>query len=498
MKVLVANRGEIAVRVLRSCRELGLKSVAVFSEGDENALHTRYGNEAICIGPAEAAASYLNITAVIKAAKKTGAEAIHPGYGFLSESAEFARAVEAEGMTFIGPTPETIALTGNKLEARRIAQEVGLPVLSGADNPIAGEVPAGLAEQINYPILIKAVAGGGGRGIRLARGPEEFEQMYQSARKEALAAFGNDTVYLERLVQSARHIEVQILGDGLGRTLCMGERECSIQRRRQKLIEEAPAPNLPEEVRNRLYEDAMRLAKALKYRSLGTIEFLMDQEQNYYFIEVNPRIQVEHPVTETVTRTDLVGAQLQLALDGRLAYNQDQLSLQGWAIEARVLAEDPENGFLPAGGTIEYLKEPGGPGVRVDSAIYAGMQVATEYDSLLAKVIAWGEDRPHAIRRLERALDEFMIGGVPTDLDFLIQILGSESFRGGRADTTYLDHFKLIPVRSGSNMEMELALAAAWMAHQTEPPPDKGNCNEYGGGMWLQQAWREQMNGFHS
>ncbi len=493
MKVLVANRGEIAVRILRSCKELGIPSVAVYSEGDENALHTRFADEAVCIGPAEASASYLNIQAVMDDVQKTGSDAVHPGYGFLSENAIFAQAVEDAGKIFVGPKPETIALTGDKLEARRVAREAGLPVLSGSDGPIAGDIPAGMAENIRYPILIKAVAGGGGRGIRLARGPEEFEQMYQGARKEALAAFGNETVYLEQLVQFARHIEVQILGDGRGHTLCLGERECSIQRRRQKLIEEAPAPNLPAAVRQRLYEDALRLARALNYRSLGTIEFLMDQEENYYFIEVNPRIQVEHPVTEAVTRTDLVGAQLQLALQGTLAYKQEQVAMQGWAIEARVLAEDPENGFLPAGGLIGYLKEPGGLGIRVDSALYPGMQVTTDYDSLLAKVIAWGEDRPHAIRRLERALSEFRIGGVPTDLEFLTQILGSESFRGGKADTTYLDHFKLIPVRPEHSMERELALAAAWMTHQDKPTTTLPR--EADKGMWRQESWREQMRG---
>jgi acetyl-CoA carboxylase biotin carboxylase subunit len=493
MKVLVANRGEIAVRILRSCKELGIRSVAVYSDGDENAMHTRLADEAVRIGPAEASESYLSIRAVMEAAKQTNSDAIHPGYGFLSENASFARAVEDEGLVFVGPKPETIALTGDKLEARRVAREAGLPVLSGSDGPIAGEIPAGMADKILYPILIKAVAGGGGRGIRLARGPEEFEQMYQAARKEAMAAFGNDTVYLEQLVQFARHIEVQILGDGRGHTLCLGERECSIQRRRQKLIEEAPAPNLSATLRQRLYDDAVRLAQALNYRSLGTIEFLMDQDENYYFIEVNPRIQVEHPVTEAVTRTDLVGAQLQLAFHGSLAYKQAQVAMQGWAIEARVLAEDPENGFLPSGGMIDYLKEPGGLGIRVDSALFPGMYVSTDYDSLLAKVIAWGEDRSHAIRRLERALGEFRIGGVPTDLDFLSQILGSESFRGGKADTTYLDHFKLIPVRSEASMEKELALAAAWMTHQEQPSAKPAQVAAPN--FWRQQSWREQMRG---
>jgi acetyl-CoA carboxylase biotin carboxylase subunit len=493
MKILVANRGEIAVRILRSCKELGLKSVAVFSESDEHALHTRYADEAVCIGPAQASLSYLNIGAVMDAARQVGADAIHPGYGFLSENNEFARAVEDAGLIFVGPTPETIGLTGDKLEARRIAKESGLPVLSGSDGPLNGEIPAELAKQILYPILIKAVAGGGGRGIRLARNAREFEQMLHAAQHEAMAAFGNDTVYLEQLVQSARHIEVQILGDGRGDYLCLGERECSIQRRRQKLIEEAPAPHLTPSQRQHLYDDALRLAKALNYRSLGTIEFLMDPEGNYYFIEINPRIQVEHPVTEMVTRTDLVGAQLILATQGDLCYDQNQVAMQGWAIEARVLAEDPENGFLPASGEIEYLKEPGGPGIRVDSALYTGMTVTTDYDSLLAKVIGWGVDRPHAIRRLLRALGEFQIAGVPTDLEFLTQIIDSDSFQVGKADTTFLDNLKLIQVRPEADLEKEMALAAALLKHYAKDratgltTPDAN--------YWQMTGWREQMRG---
>jgi acetyl-CoA carboxylase, biotin carboxylase subunit len=491
VKVLVANRGEIAVRVLRSCQELGLKSIAVFSDSDDHALHIRYADEAVNIGPAQASQSYLNIDAVLDAARKTGANAIHPGYGFLSENPEFAKAVEDQGMIFIGPDPVTIALTGDKLEARRVAKEAGLPVLSGSDGPLQGEVPAELASQIRYPILIKAVAGGGGRGIRLARNAKEFDGMLQAARQEALAAFGNDTVYLEQLVQSARHIEVQIIGDGKGNYLCLGERECSIQRRRQKLIEEAPAPNLNPEKRQQLYDDALRLAKALNYRSLGTIEFLMDQDDNYYFIEVNPRIQVEHPVTEMITRTDLVGAQLQLAMHGNLCYRQHQVKMQGWAIEARVLAEDPENGFLPASGMIDYLKEPGGPGIRVDSALYTGMPVTTDYDSLLAKVIGWGIDRDHAIRRLLRALGEFQIGGVPTDLEFLSQIIGSDSFQDGKADTTYLDTFRPIPVKPEVDLEKEMALAAALLTHNSKdrPAAQSEDSHRY----WQMAAWREQM-----
>lgn len=491
MKVLVANRGEIALRILRACRELGFPSVAVYSEADEGALHTRYADEAVCIGPAAASESYLNPQAVLAAAKQTDAEAVHPGYGFLSENAEFAQAVEAAGMTFIGPAPETIALTGDKLAARRVAREAGLPVLPGPDVPISEAVPAELAEQVTFPVLIKAVAGGGGRGIRLARNSEELEQMVQAARKEAQAAFGDDTVYLEPLVRKARHIEVQILGDGHGNILCLGERECSIQRRRQKLIEEAPAPGLNVGQRQQLYESAQQLARGLNYRSLGTVEFLLDAEEKYYFIEVNPRIQVEHPVTEMVTGIDLVIAQLQQAVEPSLRYSQEQVMLRGWAIEARVLAEDPEAGFLPATGEITHLREPGGPGIRLDAALYLGMPVTADYDSLLAKVVAWGEDRNGAIRRLRRALGEFQIGGVPTDIEFLEQIIESKSFVDGRADTTYLDSFQPMRPIGEDTLEREVALTAALLAHQAQV--NSQPLQQTSDNLWQMVAWREQM-----
>ena len=491
MKVLVANRGEIAVRILRACREMGLRSVAVYSEADREAMHTRYADEAVSIGPTPAGQSYLNIAAVLEAAQKSGADAIHPGYGFLSENPAFAQAVEQQGLIFIGPRSETIALTGDKLAARRIAREAGLPVLPGTDEPVSDAVGMDYTGQVVFPVLVKAVAGGGGRGIRLASTPEDLEVMVAAARQEAKAAFGDDTVYLEQLVQRARHIEVQILGDGEGNILCLGERECSIQRRRQKLIEEAPAPGLSFAFRSRIFEAAQSLAQKLNYRSLGTIEFLLDAEGKFYFIEVNPRIQVEHPTTEMVTGTDLVSAQLQLAADHSLRYSQEQVYMEGWAIEARVLAEDPEDGFLPATGHITHLQTPGGPGVRLDSALYLGMPVTSDYDSLIAKVIAWGEDRSVAIRRLCRALAEFHVGGVPTDIEFLTQILNSSSFVQGRTDTTYLDTFQLLP--SDGEEEQAAALTAAILVHQAQSKtaPVKSDTAS----LWQASAWREQMNG---
>ncbi len=493
MKVLIANRGEIALRIMRSCRELGFPTVAVYSEADQDALHTRYADESICIGPAAAAESYLNIEKVINAALTSGAEAVHPGYGFLSENATFAKAVEDAGLIFIGPTPGTISLTGDKLAARLIAREAGIPVLPGPDTPISDELPIELLENVKFPVLIKAVSGGGGRGIRLASNPEDLEQMILAAREEALAAFGDDTVYFEPLVQQARHIEIQIIGDGFGRIICLGERECSIQRRRQKMIEESPAPSLSPKLRQNLYEAAIKLGKALKYRSLGTIEFLLDESGKFYFIEVNPRIQVEHPVTEMVTGIDLVTVQLRLADGQPFKYAQEDIVIRGSAIEARVLAEDPENGFLPATGEITFLREPGGLGIRIDSMLYQGMQITTDYDSLIAKVIGWGEDRQSAIRRLRRGLVEFQIGGVPTDIDFLVQIIDSYPFLQGSADTTYVDNFQPVISNEEEFLEQQLALVAAILEHQNSEKKLIGQTNSKSNGFWRYRAWEEQL-----
>lgn len=489
MKILIANRGEIAIRILRACHEMGLPSVAIYTDVDSKALHIRCADEAVAIGAPQA---YLDGRAVIEAARKSGATAIHPGYGFLAENAEFARAVEEAGLIFIGPRPETIALTGDKLASRRAAREAGLPILPGTEDPLPPEFSLydDILATVTFPVLVKATAGGGGRGIRLATCAEELPEMVAAARAEAMAAFGDDTVYLESLVPQARHVEVQILGDGEGNVLCLGERECSIQRRRQKLIEEAPAPGLSAAQRAYLYDLAARLGRSLRYRSLGTVEFLLDDAQNFYFIEINPRIQVEHPVTEMVTGLDLVKQQLRLALGEPLTLRQEEVTLRGAAIEARILAEDASQGFLPATGEITYLKEPGGPGVRVDSALYQGMTVGAEYDSLLAKLIVWAEDRPAAIRRLRRALCEFQIGGVPTDIEFLTQIIDSQLFLNGKVTTTYLEHFQPESRRPRPELLREIALAAALYAHRAqrqngrEPVPSS---------YWQMTAWREQL-----
>ncbi|MCS7011841.1 MAG: ATP-grasp domain-containing protein [Anaerolineales bacterium] len=489
-KILVANRGEIAVRILRTCREMGLPSVAVYTSVDQSALHVRSADEAIFIGEPR---QYLNIQAILQAAQQSGATAIHPGYGFLAENADFARAVEAAGLIFIGPRAETVARMGDKLAARRAARKAGLPVLAGTDAPLPPDLPVELIKTIQYPVLVKAAAGGGGRGIRLARSPEELPAMIEAARREAQSAFQDDTVFLESLVQSARHIEVQILGDGKGNVLCLGERECSIQRRRQKLIEEAPAPGLPDDLRRQIHEAALQLGRSLRYRSLGTVEFLLDDQGRFYFIEVNPRIQVEHPVTEMVTGLDIVQHQIALALGEPLRLRQEDIHVRGAAIEARILAEDSQAGFLPSTGEILYLKEPGGPGIRVDSALYPGMKVGAEYDSLLAKLIAWGETREHAIRRLQRALHEYQIGGLSTDIDFLLQIIESPAFLKGEVNTTYLESFSPKPPEPSPELERQLAFAAALYAHYQQSRLGQNHPNRpisY----WQMVGWREQMN----
>ncbi len=493
MKVLVANRGEIAVRILRACRDMGVTGVAVYSEGDQHALHTRCADEALLIGPTAAAESYLNIPAILEAAKRCQADAVHPGYGFLSENAEFAQAVEDAGLTFIGPRAETLSRAGDKLAARCIARDVGIPVLQGPDTTLGHNLPEAFCDGLTYPLLVKAVAGGGGRGIRLVSQAEDLASTVAAARREAMAAFGDDGVYLEPYLAPARHIEVQILGDGSGHVLCLGERECSIQRRRQKLIEESPAPKLTDDQRTCLLDAALRLGTALRYRSLGTVEFLLAPDGRYYFIEINPRIQVEHPVTEMVTGIDLVVAQLELAAGEHLQYRQDQVTVRGTAIEARVIAEDPAGHFLPTTGEITYLKEPGGPGIRVDSALYQGMQVTADYDSLLAKIVAWGTTRANAIQRLSRALGECRIGGVVTDVAFLQQILVDENFAEGEFHTTFLEGFDpQTGDQPSGNLIRDIAAATAFLAHRQR----RGRATTRDvapGRAWRSVAWQEQM-----
>jgi acetyl-CoA carboxylase biotin carboxylase subunit len=438
-KVLVANRGEIAVRVLRTCRELGLETVAVYSEADRDSLHVRYADEAYCIGPPPARESYLRGDRIIEVALKAGAQAVHPGYGFLAESASFARACAEAGLIFVGPRPETLELMGDKVAARRVARRLGIPVLPGTDRALDDRDLLAAADRIGYPVVLKAAAGGGGIGIRVARSREELEAAIPLARREARNAFGDDSLYLERQVEQARHVEVQILADGHGHVIHLGERECSIQRRQQKLVEEAPSRALTPKLRNRMCRTAVLLARAVHYVGAGTVEFLLDPEGRFYFIEVNPRLQVEHTVTEAITGVDIVKEQLRIAAGRELRYRQWDIQPRGWALECRILAEDPARNFAPSVGRITRLREPGGPGIRVDSGICEGMTVTPYYDSLLAKLIAWGETRGVAIVRMRRALEEYQILGVTTNLDLHRALLDSLRFFGGQVHTRFLE-----------------------------------------------------------
>jgi acetyl-CoA carboxylase biotin carboxylase subunit len=441
-KVLIANRGEIALRVLRACRELGIPAVVAYSEADRESLPVRLADEAICIGPAPAERSYNHIPAIISAAVVTGCDALHPGYGFLAENALLAEICEECGITFIGPRPQTLRALGDKAEARRLMQRAGLPIVPGSETLVRDASEARrIARKLGYPVLVKAAAGGGGRGMRIVREERELATALQVAQQEAQAAFGDPSVYLERYLERPRHVEVQILADQHGNIVAVGERDCSIQRRYQKLIEEAPAPDLSARVRDALHEAAVRGARAVGYVGAGTFEFLVDREGHFYFTEANARLQVEHPVTEAVTGLDLVQWQLAIAAGERLALRERDLAPRGHAIEVRVTAEDPDRDFAPRPGRIEQLVWPGGPGIRVDSHAYAGYVVPPHYDSLVGKVIAWGLDRAQAIERLDRALRETIIDGVPTPIPLLRRILQHPDFRASRHTTTFLAEY---------------------------------------------------------
>jgi len=439
-KVLIANRGEIALRVIRACRELGVATVAVYSEADRESLHVRFADDDVCIGPPPARESYLKIPQLIAAAEITGADAIHPGYGFLAENAEFADIVRASNIVFIGPTAEQIRKMGDKAEARHLAQEAGVPIIPGSDGPLADADDAVVvARELGFPVIIKAAAGGGGKGMRVAIDEEDFARHFQLARSEALAAFGNDAVYLEKYLARPRHIEIQILGDSFGRLIHLSERDCSVQRRHQKLIEEAPSPALTPELRAAMGEDAILLAKRIGYVGAGTVEFLLNGDGRYYFMEMNTRIQVEHPVTEMCTGWDLVKEQIRIAAGEPLGIPMGGLPLRGHAIECRVNAEDPARNFQPCPGQITTFHPPGGPGVRVDTHIYAGYHVPPFYDSLLAKVIVHGHDRQEALARMHQALEGFIIEGVTTTIPFLTRVMGHPAFRAGEVDTKFLE-----------------------------------------------------------
>ncbi len=516
-KVLVANRGEIAVRVIRALHDLGVEAVAIYSEADRAALHVRLADEAYCVGPAPAAQSYLNTPAILEAARRSGAEAIHPGYGFLSESAAFAQACIEAGLVFVGPAPATLALMGDKVAARRLAAQVGVPTVPGTFEPVSEEQEAlAAAEQIGFPLVIKAAAGGGGKGMRTVRARDELLPLLEQARREAQASFGDGRIYLERLVEHPRHIEVQLFGDGRGRVVHLGERECSIQRRYQKIVEEAPAPNLPDGVRHRLWDAAVTAATAAGYASAGTIEFLYEPSTGrFYFLEMNARLQVEHPVTELVSGVDLVQAQLLLAAGATLEEalggafqppsdergrtsrpltGQEPPSLPAMeartgqepsppamearpgagsgdsrlhAVEARICAEDPQESWFPATGRIELLREPSGPGIRIDSACEPGLVVDVYYDPLLAKLIAWGRSREEAVARLRRALDEYVLTGVRTNLPFHRWLVRDPAFLAGELSTAFVaERWHPRPAEAAGDAARAAALAAAELQEQ--------------------------------
>ena len=440
-KILIANRGEIALRVICACRELGIKTVAVYSEADEHSLHVRFADEDVCIGPARSMDSYLSVPAIISAAEITGADAIHPGYGFLSESAYLAEVCEACHIKFIGPYPNVIRLLGDKSRARRAMKKAGVPVLPGSDGPVQGEDQATkIAKELGYPVIIKAVAGGGGRGMRIVRAAEELPKSLKTATREAEAAFGVGDVYLEKYVESPRHIEVQVMGDHHGNVVHLGERECSIQRRHQKLIEEAPSVALTEKQRRRLGATVVEAARAVQYTNAGTFEFLMDPAGHFFFLEVNTRLQVEHPVTEFVTGVDIVKEQIRVAAGQRLSVRQSDIEIRGHSLECRVNAEDPET-FAPSPGVIHAFSVPGGPGVRVDTFAHSECTVSPYYDSLIAKIITYGRDRQEAIARMRRTLEMTVVDGIKTSIPLHLKILNDPDFVAGRLSTSFMDRF---------------------------------------------------------
>ena len=439
-KILIANRGEIAVRIIRACRNMGIRSVAVYSKEDKNSLHVQLADQRICIGEGPARNSYLNMERIVTAALNMGADAIHPGFGFLSENADFVRLCEKNGLTFIGPKAEVIDSMGNKSHARKTMMEAGVPVVPGTKEPVYdAETGISLAEEIGYPVMIKASSGGGGKGMRVAKSAAEFEFQFNMAQRESANAFGDDTMYIEKFIENPRHVEIQVMGDKFGNVVALGERDCSVQRNHQKLIEESPSPAINDEIRNAMNRDAVLAAKTVNYTNAGTIEFILDPKGTYYFMEMNTRIQVEHGVTEMVTGTDLIIEQIRIAMGEPLSFNQEGIRLNGHAIECRINAEIPEKNFMPSPGVVKHLHLPAGNGVRVDTALYTGYRIPSEYDSMIAKVIVHAPDRNAAIQKMRSALDEMVIMGVDTNLDFQYQIMRNPEFCAGNADTGFIE-----------------------------------------------------------
>jgi acetyl-CoA carboxylase biotin carboxylase subunit len=504
-KILIANRGEIAVRVIRACREMGIASVAVYSDVDRAALHVRKADEAYPIGAPAAAESYLNVEQVLAAAKRSGADAIHPGYGFLSENAKFAQACADAGVKFIGPTPASMEVMGSKTRARQQMENAGVPLVPGSVCALSSLADAEhVAAGIGYPVMLKAAAGGGGKGMRLVHRAQELKSALEAAQSEAQRSFGDAEVYLEKAILNPRHIEMQVLADEHGNMVHLGERECSIQRRHQKVLEESPSPIVDPEMRQKMGEVAVRVAKAAEYTNAGTVEFLVDQGKNFYFLEMNTRLQVEHPVTELVTGLDLVHLQIKIAAGEKLAFGQQDVQLRGHAVECRIYAEDPDNNYFPSPGKITLLLAPSGPGIRRDSGMYEGWTVPIDYDPLLAKLIGYGEDREQAISRLVRALNEYFVGGIKTNISLFQRILADKGFRAGKIDTGYLDRLLKSEAMRGGSEHPDVAALAAGLFAQLDPdstlggkdfvPPNgAGRAGEYSPPGWKRAARSEAL-----
>ncbi len=479
-RVLIANRGEIAVRIIRACREMGIESVAVFSDVDRKALHVRKADYAYHIGLATASESYLNVAKILDVARRSEAEAIHPGYGFLSENAGFARACRDAGIKFIGPSPESMEMMGSKTRARQNMKRAGVPFVPGSERGLDLDAAERLAEQIGYPVMLKAAAGGGGKGMRMVSSAEDLRSAYENARSEAQRAFGDNEVYIEKFIVNPRHVEMQIFGDEHGNVVYLGERECSVQRRHQKVLEESPSPIVDEDMRCRMGENAVRVGKAANYYNAGTVEFLVDQDRNFFFLEMNTRLQVEHPVTEFVTGLDLVHLQMHIAAGEKLPFGQDDITLRGHAIECRIYAEDPDNNFFPSPGQITRLISPSGPGIRRDSGMYEGWTVPLDYDPLLAKLVGYGETRDQAIHRLLRALYEYFVGGIKTNTSLFRRILKDPDFQAGNIDTGFLDRLLAKPSNETDERRPVIAALGAAIFATLEPKATLPNGNGSG------------------
>lgn len=476
-KILIANRGEIAVRIIRACRELGISPVVIFSEADKSSLHVRLADEAYLAGPAPAVESYLNQDRIIQIAKECKAEAIHPGYGFLAENSEFAQRVINSGLVFIGPTPSAMKLSGDKLDARRLVRQHGIPIVPGSETVASEQDAIEIANQLGYPVLLKAAGGGGGKGMRIVHQDSEMQAALRGARHEAKSAFGDDRIYLEKYLEMPRHVEIQILADSHGNCIYLGERECSIQRRHQKLVEESPSPVVDQKLRQKMGRAAVSVAQTVDYVNAGTVEFLMDKNKNFYFLEINARLQVEHPVTEMVTGLDLAKWQIAIAAGEKLAITQEQIRPGGWALECRIYAEEYENNFYPSSGRITDYREPGGPGVRVDSGVTSKSEVALYYDPLISKLITWGKDRNEAIVRMKRALAEYKIAGVATTIDFHAQVMANPRFQKGELSTGFIsEEFgekrrgEMMPAKELELVAISSALVEYWQSRKGVKP----------------------------